>query len=115
MGRDISATWGARTLPVLDGITIASEESGGGDFSMRTTIGLIGLGVAGGTVPTGLSGLPDATVVVAAAAGAVTLLLGVCLAAPALVHRRSHATRRTVKTEPFPPAVASIRSVARGT
>jgi hypothetical protein len=55
---------------------------------MRKAISLIGLGVAGGTIPAGWAGLVHAGAVIGGAAGALTLLVGVCLAAPAIARRR---------------------------
>jgi hypothetical protein len=54
---------------------------------MRTAIGLIGLGVAGGILPTGTAGMAHVAQVVGGAVGALALLVGVCLAAPALWRR----------------------------
>jgi hypothetical protein len=81
---------------------------------MRIAIGLIGLGVAGGTIPTGLAGIAHAGPVVGGTAAALALLVGVCLAAPVLVRRRSRTTGPGVKAAPFRPAVPPIRSPARG-
>jgi hypothetical protein len=82
---------------------------------MRTAIGLIGLGVAGGVVPTGLAGIAHAGAVVGGTAAALVLLVTVCLVAPALSRRRSGATRARAQTAPFNPAVPLSRSPARGT
>ena len=68
---------------------------------MRIAIGLIGLGVAGGTIPTGLAGLAHAGAVVGGTAGALALLMGVCLAATVLVRRRSRTTGPGAKVAPF--------------
>jgi hypothetical protein len=74
---------------------------------MRTAIGLIGLGVAGGVVPTGLAGIAHAGAVVGGTAAALALLVTLCLAAPVLIRRR-------VRTAPFNRAVPLSRSPARG-
>jgi len=55
---------------------------------MRTALGLIGLGVAGGVLPTGAAGLAHVAPVVGGAVAALALLVGACLAAPALRRRR---------------------------
>jgi hypothetical protein len=81
---------------------------------MRIAIGLIGLGVAGGVVPTGLAGLAHAGAVVGGTVGALVLLMAVCLAAPALSRRRSATTRARAKAAPFNPTVPLSRSPARG-
>ena len=77
---------------------------------MRIAIGLIGLGVAGGTIPTGLAGLANAGAVVGGTAGALALLVGVCLAATVLVRRRSRTTGPGAKVAPFRPADSLPRS-----
>jgi hypothetical protein len=77
---------------------------------MRIAIGLIGLGVAGGTIPTGLAGLAHAGAVVGGTAGALALLVGVCLAATVLVRRRSRTTGPGAKVAPFRPADSLPRS-----
>jgi hypothetical protein len=46
---------------------------------MKTAMGLIGLGVLGGTIPTGLAGIAHAGAVVGGTAAALALLVGVCL------------------------------------
>ena len=71
---------------------------------MRIAFGLIALGVAGGTIPTGLAGIAHAGAVVGGTAAALALFVGVCLAAPALVRRRSRTTG------PFRPADSPPRS-----
>jgi len=47
---------------------------------MRTAIGLIGLGLIGGFVPTGFQGITYALPVLAGTAGALTALVMCCLA-----------------------------------
>ena len=54
---------------------------------MRTAIGLIGLGIIGGFVPTGLQGITYALPVLAGTAGTLTALVICCLAS-ALATRR---------------------------
>lgn len=64
---------------------------------MRKVVGLIGLGVAGGTIPAGWAGFGHAALVISGAVGALVLLVTVCLAAPALArrYRRLSAERET--------------------
>ena len=47
--------------------------------SVRAAIGLIGLGVVGGVVPTGLAGMPYAALVLASASGSLVLLFVGCI------------------------------------
>jgi hypothetical protein len=79
---------------------------------MKTAMGLIALGVAGGTIPTGLAGIAHAGAVVGGTAAALALLVGVCLAAPVLARRRLR--RTTPMATPYRPNVSAIRSPARG-
>ena len=81
---------------------------------MRTAIGLIVLGVAGGVVPTGLAGIAHAGAVVGGTAAALALLVTLCLAAPVLIRRRSGTTRSEAKVAPSHPAVSLSRSPASG-
>jgi hypothetical protein len=81
---------------------------------MRTAIGLIGLGVAGGVVPTGLAGIAHVGAVVGGTVAALALLVTVCLAAPVVTRRRSGTRRSEAKVVPFHPAVPLSRSSARG-
>jgi len=78
---------------------------------VRTAIGLIGLGVAGGIIPTGLAGIAHAGAVVGGTVAALALLVGICLAAPMLVRRRSRTTAPGAK---WPPSISPIRSPVRG-
>ena len=76
---------------------------------MRTAIGLIGLGVAGGVLPTGVAGMAHVAPVVGGAVAALTLLVGACLAAPALLRRRRRALpvpKLAVPAAPLRPAPA---------
>lgn len=54
---------------------------------MRAAIGLIGLGLAGGVVPTGLAGIAHATPVLVGTAGALLSLILFCLACAATARR----------------------------
>ena len=54
---------------------------------MRTAIGLIGLGIIGGVVPTGLPAINHVAQVVAGTAGALLSLVICCLAGAALATR----------------------------
>jgi hypothetical protein len=78
---------------------------------MRTAIGLIGLGVAGGILPTGTAGIAHVAPVVGGAVAALTLLVGACLAAPALWRRVNSTPKRATKAAgpvaPLQPVPAS--------
>jgi hypothetical protein len=56
---------------------------------MRTAIGLIGLGLIGGFVPTGLQGITYALPVLAGTAGALTALVICCLASAVAIRRQT--------------------------
>ena len=56
---------------------------------MRTAIGLIGLGLIGGVVPTGLQGITYTLPVLAGTAGALTALVICCLATGAATRRQT--------------------------
>jgi hypothetical protein len=56
---------------------------------MRTAIGLIGLGLIGGVVPTGLQGITYALPVLAGTAGALTALVICCLASAVATRRQT--------------------------
>ena len=56
---------------------------------MRTAIGLIGLGLIGGVVPTGLQGITYALPVLAGTAGALTALVICCLASAVAIRRQT--------------------------
>jgi hypothetical protein len=71
---------------------------------MRIAIGLIGLAVAGGIIPAGFAGMAHAGLVVGGTAAALALLMGVCLAAPVLVRRRSRTSGPRANVAPFRPA-----------
>ena len=77
---------------------------------MRKAIGLIGLGVAGGTIPAGWAGLTHAGPVLGGAAGALALLVGICLAAPALARRHRMLSER--RREAFRAPRVIVRSPA---
>jgi hypothetical protein len=47
--------------------------------SVRAAIGLIGLGVVGGVVPTGLAGMPYAALALGSAGGSLLLLIALCI------------------------------------
>jgi hypothetical protein len=74
---------------------------------------LIGLGVAGGTIPTGLAGIAHAGAVVGGTAAALTVLVGLCVAAPALTRRwrRRDAVPVSARSR---PDTSVIRTPARG-
>ena len=54
---------------------------------MKTATGLICLGLVGGALPAGLAGMPHLGGAVLGAVGALVVLLGTCLVAPALASR----------------------------
>jgi hypothetical protein len=56
---------------------------------MRTAIGLIGLGLIGGVVPTGLQGITYALPVLAGTAGALSALVICCLASAVAARRQT--------------------------
>ena len=56
---------------------------------MRTAIGLIGLGLIGGVVPTGFQGITYALPVLAGTAGALTALMICCLASAVATRRQT--------------------------
>ena len=56
---------------------------------LRTAIGLIGLGLIGGVVPTGLQGIAYALQVLAGTAGALTALVICCLASAVATRRQT--------------------------
>ena len=101
------------TASVSDLGPIASPAAEALAYLMKTAIGLIGLGVAGGVVPTGLAGIAHAGAVIGGTAAALTLLVTLFLAAPVLIRRRAGTTRSEAKTVPFHPAVPMNRSPAR--
>ena len=78
---------------------------------MRTAIGLIGLGLIGGVVPTGLQGITYALQVLAGTAGALTALVICCLAsAVATRHQTAPVTLR--RGLPFSPGRAVTRATS---
>ena len=56
---------------------------------MRTKIGLVGLGLIGAVVPTGLQGITYALPVLAGTAGALTALVICCLASAVATRRQT--------------------------
>ena len=56
---------------------------------MKTAIGLIGLGLIGGVVPSGLQGITYALPVLAGTAGALTALVICCLASAVVTRRQN--------------------------
>ena len=57
--------------------------------SMRTAIGLTGLGVIGGVAPTGLAGIPYVALVLGSTCGALLLLVAGCMVGASLARRPS--------------------------
>jgi hypothetical protein len=78
---------------------------------MRTAIGLISLGVAGGILPTGAAGMAHVAPVVGGAVAALALLVGACLAAPALRRQAAPspkpAPKPAVPVAPLQPAAVA--------
>ena len=60
---------------------------------MKTAIGLISLGVAGGLLPAGVRGLEHLAPVLGGATGALVLLVAACVVAPGLAARAHRAWR----------------------
>ena len=78
---------------------------------MRTAIGLIGLGLIGGFVPTGLQGITYALPVLAGTAGALTALVICCLASAVATRRQTpHVTLRW--SLPFGPGRVVTRATS---
>ena len=73
---------------------------------MRVAIGLIGLGLVGGVLPTGVAGIAHVGPVLAGTAGALISLIGCCLAGAAaaraagIVPPRAPRRQRTPITSP---------------
>jgi hypothetical protein len=80
---------------------------------MRVAIGLIGLSLIGGVVPTGFAGFTHAAQVLAGTAGALLTLLLFCLGGAAAAARRAAPT--VVRVTPRRPhgSIASSQSVPR--
>jgi hypothetical protein len=79
---------------------------------MRVAIGLIGLGLIGGVVPTGFAGVSYAVQVLAGTAGALASLLVVCLAGAAAARRAAPTVVRVTARRPH-GSIASSRSIPR--
>jgi hypothetical protein len=47
--------------------------------SVRAAIGLIGLGVVGGVIPTGIAGMPYVALALGSAGGSLLLLIALCI------------------------------------
>jgi hypothetical protein len=79
---------------------------------MRVAIGLIGLCLVSGVVPTGLAGISYALQVLAGTAGALVSLLLVCVAGAAAARRAAPAVVRVTSRRPH-GSIASSQSVPR--
>jgi len=79
---------------------------------MRVAIGLIGLCLVSGVVPTGLAGISYALQVLAGTAGALVSLLLVCVAGAAAARRAGPAVVRVASRRPH-GSIASSQSVPR--
>lgn len=76
---------------------------------MRTALGLLGLGVAGGIGPVGIAGIPYLTPLLLGAVGAFLILLTLGLVASALSRRPSREFEpRSIR--PVPRRAAVVRS-----
>jgi len=78
---------------------------------MRTAIGLIVLGLIGGTVPTGLSGINHVAQVLAGTAGALLSLVICCLAATAATRFKASFVPSVPRQQRRP--IASTQSAPR--
>ena len=78
---------------------------------MRTAIGLIGLGLIGGVVPTGLQGSTYALQVLAGTAGALTAL-AICCLASAVATRRQTSPVTLRQGLPFGPGRVLTRATS---
>jgi tellurite resistance protein TehA-like permease len=78
---------------------------------MRTAIGLIGLGLVGGVVPTGLPGFAHAAQVLAGTAGALLSLVVCCLAGAVAARRAASSSVRAPRRQRSP--ITSRQSVPR--
>jgi hypothetical protein len=57
--------------------------------SLRAAIGLVGLGVVAGVVPTGAAGLPYVALALGGASGSLVLLISLCIAGARLARPSS--------------------------
>src|SRR5499425_3696601 len=80
--------------------------------SMRTAIGLVGLGIVAGVVPAGLAGIAQAGQVLLGTAGALVCLLVCCLAGP-IAARRAAPARRPRPAPRQPSPIVSRHSASR--
>jgi len=80
---------------------------------MRTVIGLLGLGLVAGVVPTGLLGIGQAGLVLLITAGALVCLLVCCLAGPAAVRWAGPALRSAAAPRQQPSPIVSPQSASR--
>jgi hypothetical protein len=78
---------------------------------MRIAIGLLGLGIVAGVVPTGLAGITQAGPVLLGTAGALVGLLVCCLAGPIAVRRVAPRRRPASPRQPSP--IVSPQSAPR--
>jgi hypothetical protein len=79
---------------------------------MRVAIGLIGLSLIGGVVPTGFAGITHAAQVLAGTAGALLSLLLCCLAGAVAARRAAPTVVRVTSRRPH-ASIASSHSVPR--
>lgn len=79
---------------------------------MRTAIGLIGLGLIGGVLPTGIAGISHAGLVLAGTAGALFSLIAGCLVGAVAARRAVMAPPSMAPRRPRHP-IASPESASR--
>jgi len=79
---------------------------------MRVALGLIGLSLIGGVVPTGFAGITHAAQVLAGTAGALLVLLLFCLGGAAAARRDAPTVVRVTLRRPH-GSIASSQSVPR--
>jgi hypothetical protein len=80
---------------------------------MRTVIGLLGLGMVAGVVPTGLLGAVQAGLVLLGTVGALICLLVCCLAGPIAVRWAAPARRPAAAPRRQPSPIVSPQSASR--
>jgi hypothetical protein len=80
--------------------------------SMRTAIGLTGLGVIGGVAPTGLAGIPYVALVLGSTCGALLLLVAGCVVGASLARPSSPAVpARRLPLRHATPTGSASRSI----
>jgi hypothetical protein len=80
---------------------------------MRTVLGLLGLGLVAGVVPTGLVGIAQAGQVLLGTVGALLCLLVCCLVVPIAARWAAPALRPTTARRRQPSQIVSPQSASR--